>query len=236
MRRRLRPWRVEVGVLDEVDFERAGQPGLDRGEADLAVALRAVAVAGREQRAFGPNRKIQHCAGAELLVVEVAAERARHHRTDAADVGRRRHAHHAEERVGSQHHTPRRLDRAGGAVDAEMDQALVGKVFRQRAHAGLDDVEAPVVGQLHIDDLDAQRVAGHRATDGDGAGEDVRPQLRLHGCLDRTQFRAHVIRAAVAWRFGDAAADAVKRKGFAGLDGGDGLQGCIEVAPMDGVG
>jgi hypothetical protein len=74
------------------------QRGLDRGDADFAVALHAMAVAAGKQRARHEHRQIQFGAGAELLVVEIAAHGARDQRGDAAPGRRRRYAHHAEER------------------------------------------------------------------------------------------------------------------------------------------
>src|ERR1700722_5291993 len=64
----------ELHVLAQMEFEGAGEGRLDRRQANLAVALHAVAVAGREQRAPKEDREIGRGANAELLVFHVAAE------------------------------------------------------------------------------------------------------------------------------------------------------------------
>ena len=48
------------------------------------------------------------------------------------------------------------------------------EVVLQRSGERADDVEAPVLAQLHVEDLDLQHMAGLGALDGDRAGEDVR--------------------------------------------------------------
>jgi hypothetical protein len=67
---------IEREVLAHVDLERAGERGLDRGHAHLAIALRRMAVADRESAAFIVNGQVERRAGAKLLHVEVAAMRA----------------------------------------------------------------------------------------------------------------------------------------------------------------
>jgi hypothetical protein len=93
-------------VLAQVELEGTLQGGLDRGDADLAIALGAMAVTAREQRALDEDRQIERRAGAELLVVEIAAEGARDQRGHPAPMRRWRRAHHAEERRKRQFHAP----------------------------------------------------------------------------------------------------------------------------------
>ena len=57
--------------------------GLDRGDADLAIALHGMAVAGRQLRTRIEHRQVQCRAGADILVVDVAAEGARNDRRSA---------------------------------------------------------------------------------------------------------------------------------------------------------
>src|SRR5439155_20335656 len=64
---------------------------------DLAVALRGVAVAGREERAVERNRQEERRPGDELLAVDVPAPSARRPGGVDARLGRR-HAENAEER------------------------------------------------------------------------------------------------------------------------------------------
>src|SRR5581483_5827632 len=75
--RRLRPRHGPAEILAHRELERAGERCLDRRAVDLAVALRRMAVSGREQGALVPHRQIDGAAGGELLAVEIAAELAR---------------------------------------------------------------------------------------------------------------------------------------------------------------
>src|SRR5581483_1133352 len=79
VRRRLRPGAVELGVLLDADAKGPGKRSLDSGEADFAVALRAMAVADREQPARREHRQMQRRAGDEVLAVDIATEDARDH-------------------------------------------------------------------------------------------------------------------------------------------------------------
>ena len=67
----------EPHIVAHGETKGADQPGLDRGDADFAIALRAMPVAHGEQRAVGENGKIQSRAGDQLLVVHIAAVAAR---------------------------------------------------------------------------------------------------------------------------------------------------------------
>ena len=80
---------VQLQILAHGQAERAGQAGLQRGDADLAIALHAMAVTDREQRALIEHRQIQRGAGTKRLVIHVAAESARHDRALPAPCGRR---------------------------------------------------------------------------------------------------------------------------------------------------
>jgi hypothetical protein len=68
-------------VVADMQFEGPDQPGLDRGDADFAVALHAVAIADREQRAIDVDRQIKRAAGDELFIVHIAAVATRRRRT-----------------------------------------------------------------------------------------------------------------------------------------------------------
>ena len=71
--RRLGDRPLEAHVLAQVQLEGADQADLDRGDADLAVALRTVAVADREQRVVDMDWQIERRARDQFLVVHVAA-------------------------------------------------------------------------------------------------------------------------------------------------------------------
>src|SRR5262249_19920661 len=95
--RRPRDRHAELEVVADVDrqlhvFERA----LDRRPGDLAVALGAMAVARRQQRAVDRDRKVERRPRTQQLAVDVAAASTRRAgRMDAG--GRGRHADDAEE-------------------------------------------------------------------------------------------------------------------------------------------
>src|SRR5206468_127433 len=71
--RRLGPRPLEAQIVAHAQLEGADQPGLDGRHAHLAVALRAMAVADREQRAVDLDWQVERAAGDQLLVVEIAA-------------------------------------------------------------------------------------------------------------------------------------------------------------------
>src|SRR6266567_4156752 len=66
VRRRLGTGIVEPQILAQRQAETSLQRGLDRGDADFAVALDAMTVAAGEQRARHEHRQIEFCAGYQL--------------------------------------------------------------------------------------------------------------------------------------------------------------------------
>ena len=143
---------------------------LQPGHADLAVALAAVRVAGREQRAVDLDRQVQRGPAHELARVHVPAEAAgRHDRRRGP--GRRADAHRPHER--------RQRDRdlvAEARVVARGDvedlQVRVGEVVGQQPEPGQDRGPAPAA-RLDVEDLHHERVAGRGALDRDRAGERI---------------------------------------------------------------
>src|SRR6185295_15835328 len=94
---RPRDWPLERQVVTHVERQSRIDRGLDRSTGDLAVALRRVAVAGREERAVDGDREIERRSGDELLAVDVPAAPARwNRRVHARLVGR--HPEHTQER------------------------------------------------------------------------------------------------------------------------------------------
>src|SRR5262245_26839114 len=85
--------RVVAYVECQLSLDRA----LDRRAADLAVALRRVAVAGREERTVDGDRQVEGRARDELLAVDVAAARPRWRGLMGARL-RGRHPQDTEER------------------------------------------------------------------------------------------------------------------------------------------
>ena len=145
MRRRLGHRPFQFHVVARGKLEGADEPGLDGGDADFAVALRAVAVADRKQRAVGEDRQIERRAGDQLLVVHVAAVAARRRRRDHAPGRRRRDRHHAEERPQRNLLPPGQPADHARTVEREMDVAEFLEVVGQRAGERADGVVAPVV-------------------------------------------------------------------------------------------
>ena len=62
-----------------------------------------------------------------------------------------------------------------------MHEPHLVEVVLQRAGERADDVEAPVLPQLHVEDLDLQHVTRLRALDRDRAGQDVRAARKALG-------------------------------------------------------
>src|SRR4051812_45614596 len=88
----------DVGGLVQDEGEGSRQAHLQGVDADLAVALAAVAVARAEVRAWNPDRQEQRRAGDQLLAVHIAAVLTRLAAGEAAIAGRGSHARGAEER------------------------------------------------------------------------------------------------------------------------------------------
>jgi hypothetical protein len=59
-----------------------------------------------------------------------------------------------------------------------MHQPVEGKVLRQSAEERLDEVPSPILPQLDLLDLHFKHVAGRRALDSHGPGEDMQSKLR----------------------------------------------------------
>ena len=69
-----------------------------------------------------------------------------------------------------------------------MQQAFVRKVFRQGAGQGANDVVAPVLAELHVDDPDLENIARPCALDGDRSGQNMAGQYRLAFAMQFRQF------------------------------------------------
>ena len=135
------------------------QCGLDGGDADLAVALDAMTVAAGKQRARDEHRQIEFGARDQLLVVQIAAHRARDQRGDAAPSRRRRHAHDAEKRLQRQVEPPRQPAHHPLPVERDVDQAGLMEIVGQGAGQRPDQIIAPVLPQPDIENFDLQNVA-----------------------------------------------------------------------------
>ena len=189
-----------------------------------------MAVAARKQRARHMHRQVERTARTELLVVEVAAVRARHDGADAAPMRRRRHAHHAEERVQRQVQAPRHARGLALDVKRDVDHAVLVELAGQCAGERPDHVVAPVLAQTHVEDADLERVARLGALDVDRPGQDMARQAARAAGMDLEQFGRHM-EARRRQRIG-AAADRVDRQRVAAGDAQHRRVLGVEQAPM----
>ena len=194
-----------------------------------------MAVAAGKQRARHEHRQIEFGAGAQFLVVEVAAHRARDQRGDAAPGRRRRDAHHAEKRRQRQIEPPWHPADHALAVERNVEQPGLVEIVRQGAGQGADQVPAPVLPQLDVENFDLQHVAGLGALDRDRTGQDMAGQHPLAFGVNLGQLGRHVKLRAIRHRV-RAAADGVDGHLIAAGDGEDGFQFRFEKAPVAGLG
>ena len=124
---------------------------------DLAVALRGMPVACREERAVDRDRQVERRAGDELLAVDVPAPAPRRDRRVDARLGRR-HAHDAEERLEVEL-------AAQSAADPGPEIPVDGMV--------LAPVRDAPVRRAHLFDADDERLAGLRTPYLDRPGQRV---------------------------------------------------------------
>ncbi len=185
---------LEPEVAADRQAEAAGKPGLEGRDADLAVPLHPVAVAGEEQGTLGQDGEIEGRAGLQLLVVHVAAEGAGHVR-DAAPPGLgRRHRHDAEKGLERQLRAPGQGGDPARPVDPGMDGLIVGELVGQRAQQRHHGHEAPVLVDLNVQDVDLQHVAGLGPAHEGGAGQDVGAGPLRHLVEDQAMGRRHEAR------------------------------------------
>ncbi len=166
-------WPLQVHVAPHGETELAGHAGLKRGDADLAVALDAVPVAGEEQRTLVEHRQVQRRAGAQLLVVHVAAEAARHRRAAAAPRRRGSGRDDAEERIERNLRPPWHHAEVPFVVHLGVDGLILGELFGQRAEQRQNGDEPPILADADIQDIDLQHVARLGAFDEDGTGYEM---------------------------------------------------------------
>src|SRR5438552_18979030 len=109
--------------------------GLDRGDADLAVALRGGTITRGEECAFDRDGQVQGRSRGELLDVHVPATFSRRDRAVLARFGER-DAHHPEEWLEAYAHTRSELRR--DAVELPHLEIRLGKVLGKQAAAGIE--------------------------------------------------------------------------------------------------
>ena len=196
--------RERVDGRHHVEPERDPQRGLQRGQRDLAVALREVRVAHVRERARHLHRQVERAAHREQVDVDVAAVRAGRHGVRALVPGDR-DAHDPEERAQRElDHALAALDRAGRQPRSSRTVAKTltfsgprGQLARQRAAAVPVGDHAVRDARGRLQDGDRQQVARHRARDVDRSGDHVRSVgagRAVEGADDLDRVGEHVIR------------------------------------------
>ena len=172
---------LELHVLQHVD----GDPhllvgGFERGEVDLAVALRGVRIAGPQQRALDKHGDVERRAFGEIANVEVAGVAARRHRAVLPGL-RARDAYGAWERRQRNLDSRRELCDLAIEVEVEVLDLTVGKLARKLTeHSGHVEV-GPVRPRHDFGDMHLQYVTGLRAFDVHRTGQSVRASARIIG-------------------------------------------------------
>src|SRR5215813_6522625 len=87
----------EAHIVANREPEGANEPGLNGGDANLTVALRAMSIAHGKKRAIIENGKIQSGAGDKFFVIEISAILAWRQRSDPAPFQRRCYCHNPKE-------------------------------------------------------------------------------------------------------------------------------------------
>ena len=121
------------------------------------------------------------------------------------------------------------------AVERDVEQPRLVEIVGQGAGQRLDQIVAPVLPELDVEDVDLQHVAGRGAFDRDRAGQDMARHHALVLGVDVGKLRRDVKFAAVRHHVG-AAGDGVDGDFIAAGDGQDGLQFRFEKAPVAGFG
>ncbi len=163
--------RVDAHVLPHAEAEDDVHRRLDRRAAHLAVALRGVRVAEREERALDADGQVERDAGVEVLRVHVPAEAGGRHDGMLPRL-RQRDAERAGERAERERHAVGEPHAAGGPVDLRDAQPRVGELVGEQAEAGDDRRPAPAL-RPELEQLDRERVARLRALDEDRAADRV---------------------------------------------------------------
>ena len=178
--------RHRLGRGHDVEPDGRAQRRLERGQRDLAVALREVRVAGVEEGVLHLHREVQRGARGQQRDVEVAAVGPGRHRVrslvtgdgDPEDPEERRHreAHHRSvaDRARDQAHLRVRAtvgDAGEGGEDIALERVLPGQ-GPTSVPVGHHAVRHPRRG---LEQGDREQVAGPRAGHRDGTAHHVRP-------------------------------------------------------------
>lgn len=148
---------------------------------------------------------------------------------------RRRNAHHAEERLEGQVEPPWHAADHSRPVERDVQDAGLVEIVGQGAGQRPDHVPAPILPELHVEDLDREHVAGLGPLDRDRAGEDMAGQHAFVLGMNLEHLGRNVKLAGVGQHV-RTAADGVDRHLVTACDDQGGLERSFEEAPMTGLG
>jgi hypothetical protein len=115
-----------------------------------------------------------------------------------------------------------------------MDNAVLGEIVRQAAGERAHRIVAPVIEHIDRLDVDLKHLPGPGAFDGNGTGQDVRPELARDLGVNGGQRGRNDERRC--WHQLGAARHRRDRHALATVDGEPGRQAGVEIAPMHVVG
>src|ERR1044071_4372814 len=140
-------------------------------------------VAKRKQRPADMNRDVERSAGHEFFIVQIAGVNPRRVTRNAAGEEGRCDTHAAEKGTDRNFYGAEARQHPAPVQWNDLD-AFVWKVLRQKAYAGLEQVQRP--GQDQVDRLDThfEHISRLSPFDEDGSGEDVGPRTFIfHGAM-----------------------------------------------------
>ena len=111
-----------------------------------------------------------------------------------------------------------------------MNGLIVGELFRECPEQGKNGNETPVLPNLHIEDVDLQRIADLRAFHVNRAGDEVWTGSGRK-CFQRLQIIGGNAAEIVGKGFFSAGGETVKRDGVAGIHGQNGWVRAVEIPP-----
>ena len=158
---------MAVHTKAQRDFRGA----LDAVDADFAVTLGGVRVAGGKQGARVEYRQVECGSGAKLAYVHVAAEGARGPGSEFAVFGRG-NAHHSTERAQRDDGRSQRTAYLG--VERPVKEIGLTELVFQKTEAG-DHARPTPASVFHLQHLNFEHVAGLGSVDADGAGQGMNP-------------------------------------------------------------
>src|SRR5882724_1386661 len=174
-------WPVQGFTFVDDELQLPDEGGLDGGDVDFPVALGSMAVADLEQRSFYENWVIDSSAGDEFLVIQVAAMDPWWGAVPATGFLWRGYAQAAEKRMQGDLYSFRPVGDHFFCIQLDDLHLAVEDLVRQEASCANGII---TVGNSQIDGLQPhfEDVAGFRAFDIDGAGENVTARaFVLHG-------------------------------------------------------